>query len=170
MKFLKEDWEAIKYKGYTIESNEDALEAAIQSARETGELNFTFKFNVVDSTGKVIYTTKNLKDARSYIDLHEFDDYLDIAYGWAQIAFDRDGDVWGNIDDLVADVYDSMLFYVDSDPQFRAAMEESYPEDVEYVNRIHSLYSEQFLKNKIKAHLRLNINEIRNNWKNHTQN
>lgn len=68
MKFLKEMWEGINYKGYVIEYNQDALERAIESAKEDGELHFNFSFFVMTKNGQHVYRTKSLKDARNYID------------------------------------------------------------------------------------------------------
>lgn len=84
---LQEDYDATTYKGYTIENNNDSLEQAIIKAKETGILEYTFKFFILDKDGKQVYEATGLQAARAWIDKeqekqrrffieHHLDDYL----------------------------------------------------------------------------------------------
>ena len=69
MRFLREMWESINYKGYEIEYNQDTLDQAIQDAKEEGELHFTFNFFIAKN-GKRLHNTKSIKEAKAWIDNH----------------------------------------------------------------------------------------------------
>ena len=77
MKLLKEMYEGIDYKGYTIEYNLDSVEQMKQQLLDTGNTNITIRVFVVDSKGNRVYsTTKGIADAKKWIEKNYQDEAI----------------------------------------------------------------------------------------------
>ena len=127
MRLLKEDWEGIDYKGYTIEFDRDGLERAIENAKEDGHLTYEYTFHIKNIKGTEVSTAKSLKQAREFIDKCVIDELInfiqnDMNYclnwekeDWYDGAQGGDWQIFGPIDyrtkdwDVVENEYYSII-------------------------------------------------------------
>ena len=181
MRFLKEMWESIDYKDYTIEYNQDDLEMKIQDAKENGELHFTFDFFIVDKNGNKVAHVKSLKDARKWIDEHSFQarlsDYESVLNdeipGSLQLATahfvnPNDAPYYGELtpNKLVDDAYQVLhdwLEYLD-DEDVKAG-DEDYYESLLKLEDFLNKFSEKEVKDILRKYLNTHQGEL-NNWVN----